>query len=184
MKNQIELNSVQLALIAAIKIDLRRQRWSLLKAGTGSGKSTVAETVIKDTLEQYDCLAVFAPTPDITDNFIKNHVNTVKQDRIIVNKVPNAKVYPDLRILAVLEEVFFIKNSYDLYIDLLADPRVDLLVLGSRGLEFDQDTRWKILPGRSFSTMELNYTVVKADFFEREVNTRGLDQAIYSYLGF
>lgn len=59
-------------------------------------------------------------------------------------------------VLYVLKDPFHLPNSYETFLDMQSGIEPLVLAIGSRGPEYDSDDRWRLTPGYSFSTWDLN----------------------------
>lgn len=140
------------ALIGAMCKDLAVRRWTLLKVGMMAGKSVLALQA---------CRALH-----MTHVSIYAHTNTAAYDYGAPYRELGLKVqcngqhddhYGDT--FVVIEDAFWMNNSFDLFNRLRKNINNRIVVLGSRGPSFDNDLRWRTLPGHSFATWDLHPTL-------------------------
>ena len=160
-------------LIKEICQDLGRQRWSLLKAGQRSGKNVIATEVAQRT--GYSHISLFSGHSHTSGLF--EDMKSAVQDKFFTtfynNRIPDASetIAP---ILCILDEAMWTTGSYNKYTSLLSDSRCRILIISSRGPEFDNDIRWQMLPGRSFSTWDLNESI-ELNRLEPELKQAGIN---------
>jgi hypothetical protein len=147
-----KLTALQDALVDEILFDFKRQKWSLLKTGQRSGKNFLTHEIarrgqyvkvyISTSLEEVSCRS---------ENFLAN-VPGIQ----VLKSLAELKAAGSDPILVVMDEAFWKPNSYKEFMELREIPNLDILIIGSRGPEYDKDLHWQLLPGRSFSTWDLN----------------------------
>lgn len=147
---------LQVALVPAILADLDTQRWSLLKVGARGGKNHMATKIAG----RYRVITVFAQESSHAQVLVRQMQEQLPGKLLFAQHLPELS---DVKILVILDEAMWFEDSYNLYASLLADERVHVLVISSRGPEYDNDLRWQLLPGRSFHSWDFNPSIPLAD---------------------
>lgn len=141
------LGALQDAVVENILKDLRKQHWSLLKSGQRSGKTFISNQVVKSG--EYKAVYVYRGDNILWD---VQDIQVLRSTFDLYNYFATSKD----PVLVVLDDPFWLENSYEIFEHLLNVGNTRVLVVGSRGPEFDEDIRWQVLPGRSYASWDLN----------------------------
>ena len=144
-------STLQRQLAQRISDELKTQRYSLLKAGSRSGKNLIAHHVIG--FFGGSDVAIYSNTVPMAKQAIDTSV--FEGVDFHYNALPRSGSKPVMRTLAIIDNAMWLPDSHSLYVR-LRDAATAVFVMSSRGPEFDKDPRWRLLPGHSFSSWDLN----------------------------
>lgn len=136
-------------------------RFAFVKAGQRAGKSMIAYSMIDQWVEK----SGINPVRNVI--FIQKDGADAKLLRDLPEGITSAFYTPfdfseltediPTDTLVVFDDALWVNGSYELVEDLRKYCQV--LVVTSRGPEYDDDPRWRYTPGYSFNTWDLNPTV-------------------------
>jgi hypothetical protein len=140
--------------------DLKAHRWSLVKCGQRSGKGIMVWTLVKQS--DYERIVWLSTLPE------KDLRQSVRSMRIMMSIPDELEVVywsqperASKRTLVIIDEAMHMPDSYSVLEQELLKG-CDVVVIGSRGPEYDLDIRWTKLKGHSYHAWELNPLVTRA----------------------
>ncbi len=142
-----------------------RKGYSILKAGLRSGKTALAHGILD--AGDYKHVVVFSPSKEYScscyfDFCRGRDINFILGSSLLGGNKNSAKELYDLvgddKVLVIIEDAMWMKDSYEIF-EYFVDHDYPVLVLSSRGTEYDRDFRWSLLPAFSFSTWDMNKSV-------------------------
>src|ERR1019366_3653603 len=137
----LKLHPLQAALALVMLEDLRNEHWALLKAGQRGGKNIVAMAIAKQGA--FKNIAVISGTAAQEESYIndlKGHLDpTVK---FASGGVPTNSWLGLECTLVILDEAMWVPRSYDTFNN-IREHKTNVLVISSRGPEYDKDIRWQ-----------------------------------------
>lgn len=155
--------------------DLRTQQYAVAKVGMRTGKLLIALTAAQmtncDEVYLFDAPITFPAARQYSEKFdfdLYCHGKKIPK-RLIENRQGS-------KCVAIMGEPFWKEDSFDLFTELR--QYCPVIVIGSRGPEFDDDVRWRQLGGHSYASWEINPGLTQAqlikstDAHEREKEIR------------
>ncbi len=137
-------------------------RQALVKAGLRSGKTLLAARAIQ--IGEFTRVNVTAPAQDSAHEVVRQlmdltEVTTDSGAGVIFHAGNPLKDWAtsEGRTLLILESAMWIERSFNMLDRFEEDfPEASILILSSRGPEYDKNPLWKLVPGYSFNTWDLN----------------------------
>lgn len=136
--------------------DLINKGFAIAKVGQRGGKNVLAIDVAAMPL--FKNVFLFCMTPD--EAFETPFDYTVCLNGRIPKQLAEDNVEAPL---AIINEAFWLENSYDLFNELREYAKV--LVIGSNGPQFE-DQRWQNLGGHSYAAWEINPNLTQAQLIK------------------